>query len=391
MNTVPVYRINYSDSSILYEFPAGKPDRSQEFKTGLESRNRVYLPKQKDGFTCIKYALDRMRIRIGKVYDKNDKDMCQAHHVEQTISEYYKDDRKIIEKTTCSLPIPDIILQNLSTSFSSCKSQSDKYDVIERCSNLLKSSSDKQNFINSFKRITNSFEKQNDYKDFYTYYASLELQAKQEQLERLIQVFKDLHAFKQIEPVITSPDITTQQKHKGFLILIPELFLDKFGLKSTSWTPNSSINTLYTELRLRKVLYISGFFGKPYYKDDPKLMNNKMGDREIYYWPKGSTKVLNGQAHAVLVVGVDTINNLVLYIDPKDPSDPKSKSTQRIYATSYSSVQENSVSVDGYLSNRLSKSQKEEKKWHYYSPFMEIVEPKVVSLESKTHAQNGHQ
>lgn len=118
-----------------------------------------------------------------------------------------------------------------------------------------------------------------------------------------------------------------------------------YGFAFSTWKPLDPFETLLQEFREHGPLIMGGLYGRYYYVDKPTQMNSIKG-RTVYGWPPNSKRINNASAHVVVLVGgqIKTITSqsgtvskqeLVYYIDPNDPSDPKHPENQLVYVMSY--------------------------------------------------------
>lgn len=116
---------------------------------------------------------------------------------------------------------------------------------------------------------------------------------------------------------------------------------EKYGLKVSAWTPLQPIDSLIKELTLRGPLVVGGAFGQSAYIDQPFKMSQKLHQRDVYAWKPGAKRhIVTFSGHTILLVGAKKVQEkaFVYFIDPKDKSEPKDKSLQKLYMISYTNL-----------------------------------------------------
>ena len=129
-----------------------------------------------------------------------------------------------------------------------------------------------------------------------------------------------------------------------------------FGFKQASWNPNLKVTHLITEMREHGPLMVQGYFGQPYYQDQPFQLADKVGRSAIFGWKPGAARNedMKYQFHPILVVGArsDLKDGYVYFVDALDKSDPSETVPRPIYIMSYSKFQEGVATLDGLKVDR---------------------------------------
>jgi len=127
--------------------------------------------------------------------------------------------------------------------------------------------------------------------------------------------------------------LSIQNKYTVLQSFVRRLSIAKQGLNVSEWRPHHGINQLIKELQKRGPLGVNASLGCNVYKSPPDKMKQKIGDCDIYYWPKGSE--YREHCNAILIVGA-LPSGLVLYVDSTDACDPKEEPI--IYGVSYETL-----------------------------------------------------
>lgn len=371
MNIIQVYTINYSKNSILYEFEAGKPDPTQKFEIGSDKRKRVYQSSQKGPFSCTKYVLNRMRVRIGKVYDVDNIKLSKKRKVEQTISKFHKEYTKATEETTGFVGLHTETIKEFSEFLSRRKSKEQEIYFINHVSQLVPEHA--ETLKKTCHLLFDAFKSQKKYRDFESFYEAQKQLSTQRKLNCCIDLIKKFNQFEQIEPILNSNGYTLNQKQIVCKILTEQIELHKFGMQVSEWSPDKKIVALYDALKKHGPLYATGNVGMGHHTDKPQVSKTAIPNKKIFYWQTKGDKIGQEMGHAIIIVGVDKIKKNVYYIDPADPSDPKNKHSQRIFAISYKTLQESMLSDHGLLAKTMPKEQMHNKNWLFYSPYIKIL------------------
>lgn len=341
---IPVYLLESTDNSILYQIPAGKPNPNEDCKAGLEERSRVYQAQQK-GDDCWFRAMKWLVPSIGKKYSK---EFEQARSIEARCSQR----RKAWNKACGSLApsfARNYISQTPFIEFWSNKTKTEIQTILnENSLKKLGLSAEESEYYN---KLLKEFLEQDVQEKIYAFFkTSLEKQEKQ-LLELQIEINKKFltnwFSPEEVEKKVSAGNTDLLQLSYRFERQVQVFSMQLYGLEKASWTPKSSIDNLISEIRKRGPAYVVGRTG-PFYTAPPSKMEKTIGGRTIYYWPKDTPKKEMTRLHSILIVGADKKKGLVYYIEPNCPSDPQNPDLQKIFATSYANLIKNTFTVDGY-------------------------------------------
>lgn len=144
--------------------------------------------------------------------------------------------------------------------------------------------------------------------------------------------------------------LSVEQKCSFLQTAARKISIDKFDLKVSKWKPTDEIAVLIEELALHGPLCIGASYGRySYAAKEPYKLEKPFGGRIISYY-KSSERILNARLfHAKLLIGalMDGKNGHVYYIDPLEAINPDQE--QSIYATSYKSMTEGILDLEGVL------------------------------------------
>jgi hypothetical protein len=120
-----------------------------------------------------------------------------------------------------------------------------------------------------------------------------------------------------------------------------------YGLKSSEWNPNQSIEALFKRLSERGPMLVCGYFGKNYYVDPPIELKNEQLTKRVFGWKPNSTRINNLEPHVIILIGVikPDANNpkgCIYYLDPSDIDDPQKPEADLMYRMSYQNLVTNS-------------------------------------------------
>ncbi len=126
---------------------------------------------------------------------------------------------------------------------------------------------------------------------------------------------------------------------------------NSYGMKAADWSPDKSVDFLLESLKQHGPHIVNGLIGQSCYTVAPKPLSEKINERTIWHWPKGSLVRTSGNGHSVLVIGARKITTtgraFVYFIDPIDGSNPKNPEQQKIYVMSYEKFVEQVGSTNG--------------------------------------------
>ncbi len=106
----------------------------------------------------------------------------------------------------------------------------------------------------------------------------------------------------------------------------------KLGFSAIKWNPKMDHHSLLNYLKKYRFLFAQGYFGKKNYWDEPT--ETQLSAYTIATWKNGTHKIEALKPHSIVITGMDTKNNNILYVDPENGSDPKHPK-QTLYAMEY--------------------------------------------------------
>jgi len=116
-----------------------------------------------------------------------------------------------------------------------------------------------------------------------------------------------------------------------------------YKLKTTAlWRPHRGIDYLMHALRRRGSLCMRARLGPQYYQQQPRLLAQSVGEREIYAWDLNTQRKERKEVDAIVVVGATHLMDRVYFINPLEDS-----SEQRVYVVRYEMFIENVCDLDG--------------------------------------------
>ena len=121
-----------------------------------------------------------------------------------------------------------------------------------------------------------------------------------------------------------------------------------YKLKLSAWHPTHPITSLMDQISMHGPLVVCGYFGRPYYKDDPFELSAKVEGQSVFGWQPGSIRIVLQSSHAIVLVGARNDMDHVYFIDPNDGSDPANIQTQKIYVMSYKRLTSSMTDLFGY-------------------------------------------
>lgn len=142
----------------------------------------------------------------------------------------------------------------------------------------------------------------------------------------LLRNLGNLNVFskKRCEELITLCKESEDAASHNFITYIAGL---AYGLKLSAWQPMYGFDALRVELKNHGALNVGGSFGSSHYKSQPIKSEEKIGNREVYFWKQGEREK-QASAHAIVVMGADIIETkeskkqeVIYYIDPNFPNN----------------------------------------------------------------------
>ncbi len=327
-----------TDTSILYELPAGKPDPRQPCTTGHDTRNRVMQTACKSG-TCWYYVFNFIRKRIGT-------NPCKELLQEREIEKLYSSHRKALTRVDESHMKEEQFFNGIDTErarfFINNK---------EKLQTFLKNAVSPDLFPNMF-ALLEEFLKESKYTNMDDFLRMKKLTEGVEiTTEFLAKKGIDVTQFSETwsccskEDERTDRELSEVELKSSFLdALVISIAAVEYGLQKSGWTLVSGITGLLQELKRAGPLAIGGAFGPPAYVEAPFKMREQISGRDIYAWRPGAKRhPTRLESHSVLLIGAKKTQDkaLVYFIDPTDPSDPQDRSSQKIYMISFANLTSN--------------------------------------------------
>ena len=395
------YKLVPNISFPFYLLEPGKPDPKVYWEKG-QTRSRVAQSSQK-GPTCMYYALNFLRERIGKLFSP---EYQKARDIEKQCSFFRKkitrieNEKELINQFVKKMDVNpnrdqiSVLLRSLK------EDRSEGEDLgpedIEELNTLInrfqkfcaQNQSDNlfeyvlNHYNAEYERIHNQFFKVMGFDPEVMY----ENKRKKELLNNVYK--KNGISFNQArESMLDSlfnkmcpswKSLSVTDRHVAFSNFRDSVLLQVYGFKETQWKPRQSIDVLIDNLKAHGPLLMSGAIGKTFYENPPKVVKEVAG-RCIYCWQKGGLKKtfeLFGHpvSHVVVVIGAEkggSRDGFVYFVDPTDGSDPKNPELQRIYVTSYQNFKEKVFKIAKYPCTRQSGTQlssSSNKAYAFYRP-----------------------
>jgi len=346
--------IHDTPNFVFWELPLGKPDPNavcspETLKNDTRPRVRQNVKKN----TCWYTSLKTICLRIGK---HPTSELAFKRMVEQMCSSWRKD------MTKHELSLPEVFMDVEEEDVKQGWTSWDHKRVSEILSNTSSYEQHKTLFDSSKARgdgpsafpFLQKFLDQTLCQNFYEYVKYTWQQPKFEINATFLRSFGANPDALLLDPSNSEQNSTNSSSfdEKGMILsdnLVKCLMSHLFELKESSWAPNQQLPHLISELKARGPLVIAGLFGTSFYSTDPFIMNEKIAERSIYAWPPGTKSTSSSRGHTITVIGARKCDNkeLVYYVDPLDPSDPKDITAQKIYAISYRSFKESVINLAG--------------------------------------------
>lgn len=352
---LPLSILERTDTSILYEIPAGKQNPKETCSVGEDNRERVRQSADK-GNTCWYYTFNFIRKRIGK---NPSKELTKERESEKLYSSL----RKALTRHENSLPaIADLLcteeatktLENLNL---------ERVALLMVNKEALKPTLDMAGKLEgrpSLFSFLEEFINENKCKNMHEFLLNKKLHTRNT-LKTTLLINSGVDINKLFESEISIANGYDKIAWEKLDIATKSAFLDFFsrdaaakayGLHKSSWTPLKGIDGLITELKEKGPLFIGGAFGQSAYIDKPYKMTQQIAERDVYAWnPRAKRHPTTFLGHAVLLIGAKKIQDkaLVYFINSQDPSDPKDKSLQKIYAMSFTNLTSNIFDLHGRI------------------------------------------
>lgn len=358
---------------VFYPLPNGKPNPT-ELYTGPEgdSRSRV-AQKPNKGDTCLYYAFNMIRHRIGKFYEpqfKGDRD------IEHEISSWRKNITHLESKR----------LDDTSRHFLS--SLIDYFDKYPPLASLRKGVTFVFDTTSPFNEAEEAeinayiaeFQSSTDFPTFLDF-----LKWRRDQIYRAgIEIDNELLAklrfhigfrgtppdheecLYKLSPAISMPP-QFMSDHKSYtdsnvlknadifiFTCLAHAIIQSYKLTRSKWTPECPFDILLQELTAKKHMVVSGKIGQRFYTEGPRLMEDdkdllpcKIHNLSVLYFSKASRHPRpSDYHHSVVIVGAERLSSgreFVYFVDPMDPSD----TNRPLYIMSYQSLQQHITPLGG--------------------------------------------
>jgi hypothetical protein len=334
--------IQSSASQILYALPSGKPNSAIECtKENVLSRPRVFQPAQK-GPTCWYYALNMIRVRIGK-------HPSEDYRADREIEIILSQRRKLITATRDEQSDDQAIVSQLIEDHSYTHLKLWTIEGAQKSLPRLKELSrikDPEAKAEAIKvlSVLKDFSQQDEISNLRDYINF----SHAETLNKINQMFltklgKTPESYFEEDQRIDSEswlaemrrweDVKGQEKRTLLENYIFRSSYEGYRLKVSKWHPEEGPERLVQVLKENGPMYAKGQVGFMYYETPPKVVN-KIASTSIFGWQKGAARKELKIFHSIVVVGAASDGQgLVYYVDPLDESKPDTERT--IYVTSY--------------------------------------------------------
>lgn len=328
-NVLTLRVLEYTQQSIVYELPPGKPDPHFPCMEGVDNRPRVRQSVQK-GDSCAYYTINRIRQRIGA--SPTTEALKKARQLEQICSLW----RKKITRLYLEFPYSDEYL------FSARAETELATNHAKIFYHLISGGADRdaqsvpESKGRTMKALLQAFLQQDQYKLFYQFlreeYASQSMAINRWFLSQLSPP-----SLQFIENRCKEGNVSTQTQIIALLNVAMACMVKSYGLAHSNWKPEAGIKDLVYQLQAQGPIAVFGHLGAAQYIDPPQRLSIQFADRAVFGWKKDSKKQNHLSGHAVVIVGAKYEGSIeqIYYIDCHDPSDPANPALQRIYAISY--------------------------------------------------------
>jgi hypothetical protein len=317
-------------SSVFFTPRQGKPGPRSSSSSSEESRGLVPQSSQKEGSSCLYYALNTIRQRVGKNPPKSLKKQREVEHI---ISQQ----RKLRSKHFPEISHMHDFAQQVGGAGYSTRREAEV--LLKNIDQILSSGISPQQRAIPIKALT-GFIKQKEYDNFVEYTQSIKLKKQIAINKWFLKQFK-------IDPDEFLQDVKSSGKHKTPLSTLEQqsLILERlavetqfaqYALTKSPWHPSLPVESLIQHLRAKGPHVVSGTIGQPYYKDVPHKVEEIQG-KSIYGWKPGAETQSLSETHCVTIIGARKKgkDERVYFIDPLDGSDPEKPGQQKIYTISY--------------------------------------------------------
>lgn len=119
-----------------------------------------------------------------------------------------------------------------------------------------------------------------------------------------------------------------------------------YKLTISPWRPIEGIEGLLSCLKSLGPMYVKGMIGKQYFETMPTF-NQEIHGLRIFSFDESKYKAISHIFHSIVVIGADSSDKTVFYVDPSDASDPSKEVFRKTYVISY----DHFISMIGDLKN----------------------------------------
>ena len=341
---------------IFYLLPQGKPNPLLPRKAELvDTREQVEQPPQK-GPTCWYYALKILREQYGQhpdssfLEDRTLEELASRYRKELTAANVLAQEESSIAALFKLSPFNQCSLVHSSAPEYSMKRSQQKAALL--ASPLFPSTEAKTKCAKVFE-LLDSFVTQTQCHDVQKF-------ALQKHRQRLIQIHtRYLKVFKTDPEESYKKDLPNLPWHPAWkdltevekvtylsTLAIRVIAQNCYHLKESSWHPMHTVESLIDALHDKGPLFVSGWFGRSFYKNDPVPTSEKIHGKTILCWPAATAipDTTPKPSHSVVIIGATTKGSrggVIFFVDPQDGSSPSDPDKQKIYAISYQRLIEN--------------------------------------------------
>lgn len=319
--------------------PPGKPDPKLPFDPNSEkARERIAQSAQK-GYTCVYYALNMIRRRIGKFPCESQK---QPRQLEILISERRKSETASSEKHQWKVDFAKQLAETIPSGIYN-KNQAEqliknpgKIPLLlqEKCCEVLQSFC-KQGSTDNFLTFVQDKESQDYIRTNELFFKKINVNPEEMYNKRYKGMLNKSYE-----------NLTLTDKNWALNAIAHKICYVLYGLKISPWNPDQPIERLIEQLTLYGPHVVLGYIGQEYYQEKPFELAEKVAGKAIYGWKPNTPREGSSLYHAVLLVGARSDKKVIYFIDPLDGSDPKNLESQRIYVMSYEKLKSYIANLD---------------------------------------------
>ncbi|MCE5318881.1 MAG: hypothetical protein LLG04_16155 [Parachlamydia sp.] len=336
----PNFLVNNPDECVLH-LPAGKPDPTFPCESLERDLRRRVKQSAQGNSVCWLAALKLVGPRIGKYPSK---ELLAKREIERTVSAFNKQFKFVRE------------LLNLPGAVAQSPDFKDKQSIPNFIHSLEILSSIQNGEIQRISRFLieglKMFQGQTAYTDLGQFLHAQFIQNSIENCKTFLKHFNidSPTLYEEYFRVKTLPqplwkDLKTQGRKNAMENQVFRIAFQNLGFVESPWKPSDPIEVLMKEIKTHGPLVVCGNLGQPYHREPAFQLSQKLNGRSVWGWKpqKGQgptqavTTAYGREGHAVVIIGARAVKGhegYVLFIDPRDGSDPADPEQQRIYIMS---------------------------------------------------------